>query len=220
MPSCWRWTMSVSGCHAECGSRFAFCWSAPAHLPSRTLRWSKRPAMEKSSSQAAEYFPETVFCGTRPPAANCTTRNTQQARRQGYDEVLFLNERGEVTEGAISNIFIEKDGHWFTPPVSCGLLPGIYRRQLLETSPAAERTLQLQDLVSADAVYICNAVRGCRKVTVVAPPIPDGSDGIVGNDLLLSKIGAYTLDGRRQILCRPVFEPGHVRPDSPHRPQR
>jgi para-aminobenzoate synthetase/4-amino-4-deoxychorismate lyase len=48
------------------------------------------------------------------------------------------------------------------------LLPGIYRRHLLETKPAAaERTLQLEDLASADAVYICNAVRGCREVTVV-----------------------------------------------------
>jgi para-aminobenzoate synthetase/4-amino-4-deoxychorismate lyase len=95
-------------------------------------------------------------------------RQYEQALGQGYDEVLFLNERGEVTEGAISNVFIEKDGQWFTPPVSCGLLPGIYRRQLLETKPAAaERVLHLEDLASADAVYICNSVRGCRKVTVV-----------------------------------------------------
>jgi para-aminobenzoate synthetase/4-amino-4-deoxychorismate lyase len=94
-----------------------------------------------------------------------------QARRQGYDEVLFLNERAEVTEGAISNVFIEVDGRWFTPPVSCGLLPGIYRRHLLETRPATERVLHVQDLISADAVYICNAVRGCRKVTVVRPPV-------------------------------------------------
>ena len=90
-----------------------------------------------------------------------------QALLQGHDEVLFLNERNEVTEGAISNLFIETGGQWATPPVDCGLLPGIYRRHLLETKPAAvERRLQLEDLASADAVYICNAVRGCRKVKV------------------------------------------------------
>lgn len=90
-----------------------------------------------------------------------------QAILQGYDEVLFLNERNEVTEGAISNLFIETGGQWVTPPVDCGLLPGIYRWHLLETKPAAaERRLQLEDLASADAVYICNAVRGCRRVTV------------------------------------------------------
>ncbi len=92
----------------------------------------------------------------------------EQALGRGYEEVLFLNERGEVTEGAISNVFIEKEGQWFTPPVACGLLPGTYRRHLLETKPAAaERSLHLEDLASADAVYICNAVRGCRQVTVV-----------------------------------------------------
>jgi para-aminobenzoate synthetase/4-amino-4-deoxychorismate lyase len=92
----------------------------------------------------------------------------QLALRLGLEELLFLNERGEVTEGTISNVFIEKEGHWFTPPVTCGCLPGIYRRHLLETKPAAaEKTLHLEDLVSADAVYICNAVRGCRKVTMI-----------------------------------------------------
>lgn len=93
----------------------------------------------------------------------------QQALQQGYDEVLFLNERVEVTEGAISNVFIEKDGQWLTPPVECGLLPGIYRRHLLETNPTAtERILHLNDLASADAIYICNSVRGCRRVTLLS----------------------------------------------------
>ena len=61
--------------------------------------------------------------------------------------MLFLNLRGEVTEGAISNVFVEKDGRWFTPPVECGLLPGVYRRHLLETRPEIEeRVLSLEDL--------------------------------------------------------------------------
>lgn len=93
----------------------------------------------------------------------------EEALLRGYDEVLFLNERNEVTEGSISNLFIEREGQWLTPPVDCGLLPGVYRRHLLETMPAAaERTLHIEDLESADAVYICNAVRGCRRVTVAA----------------------------------------------------
>jgi para-aminobenzoate synthetase/4-amino-4-deoxychorismate lyase len=56
----------------------------------------------------------------------------------------------------------------FTPPVDCGLLAGVYRQHVLATNPAAEeRILTLKDLLDADAVYICNAVRGLRKVTVV-----------------------------------------------------
>ncbi len=93
-------------------------------------------------------------------------RQYAEARRQGHDDVLFFNERSELTEGAISNVFTEKDGDWFTPPVSCGLLPGVYRRHLLQTKPASEKVLHLEDLASADAVYLCNAVRGCRKVKV------------------------------------------------------
>ena len=89
------------------------------------------------------------------------------AAGEGFADVLFLNEKGEVTEGAISNLFIEKDGRWFTPPVECGLLPGVYRRHLLATwKDLEERLLSLQDLRGADGVYLANAVRGLRKVVI------------------------------------------------------
>jgi para-aminobenzoate synthetase/4-amino-4-deoxychorismate lyase len=91
----------------------------------------------------------------------------REAAQAGYDDVLFLNQRGEVTEGAISNIFIEKEGRLLTPPVECGLLAGVYRRHLLETRPnAGERVLSLDDLRRADAIYLTNAVRGLRKVEI------------------------------------------------------
>jgi para-aminobenzoate synthetase/4-amino-4-deoxychorismate lyase len=91
----------------------------------------------------------------------------QAATQAGYDDVLFLNLRGEVTEGAIHNIFIEKDGRLFTPPVDCGLLPGVHRRHILATHlNAEERILALKDLRGADAVYLSNAVRGLRSATI------------------------------------------------------
>jgi para-aminobenzoate synthetase / 4-amino-4-deoxychorismate lyase len=91
----------------------------------------------------------------------------QQASQRGFDDVLFVNERGEVTEGAISNVFIEKDGRWSTPPIECGLLGGVYRRHLLETRPEIEeRVLAPDDLRAADAIYLTNAVRGLRRVTL------------------------------------------------------
>jgi para-aminobenzoate synthetase/4-amino-4-deoxychorismate lyase len=81
---------------------------------------------------------------------------------------LFLNEQGEVTEGAISNIFLEHDGKLLTPPITCGLLPGIARQHILETHPhAQEAILTLDDLLTAKKVYICNAIRGLRHVQVV-----------------------------------------------------
>ena len=94
-------------------------------------------------------------------------RAFEQAARDGFDDVLFLNQRDEVTEGAISNIFIVKDSRWFTPPVVCGLLPGVFRRHLLETRlDFAERVLTLDDLRSAEAIYLANAVRGLRSVAI------------------------------------------------------
>lgn len=89
------------------------------------------------------------------------------ATEAGFDEVLFLNTRGELTEGAISNVFVEKNGRWVTPPVECGLLAGVYRRHLLETrANVEERVLLVEDLRSVDAVYICNAVRGLRRLAI------------------------------------------------------
>jgi len=90
-----------------------------------------------------------------------------RAAATGYADVLFFNTRGELTEGAISNVFVELDGRWYTPPVSCGLLPGVYRRHLLATRPQIkERVLTRADLARASAVWLANAVRGLRRAIV------------------------------------------------------
>lgn len=88
-----------------------------------------------------------------------------RAHADGYDETIFLNEREEVTEGAISNIFIRQAGKLLTPPLSSGVLPGIFRRHLLETDATAEEcVLTVHDIESAEAVFICNSLRGIRQV--------------------------------------------------------
>ena len=84
------------------------------------------------------------------------------SREEGVDEVLFLNERYEVVEGSRTNLFVEKDGVLITPPVSCGLLPGCLRRALLEDKATLtlEAPLTLDDLRSADKIFVGNALRG------------------------------------------------------------
>jgi len=85
------------------------------------------------------------------------------ARQQGYDEVIFVNERDEVTEGAISNLFIRKGRYFYTPPLHCGLLNGIFRRYFLAARPwVIEKVLTVQELKEADMVYVANSVRGLR----------------------------------------------------------
>jgi para-aminobenzoate synthetase/4-amino-4-deoxychorismate lyase len=119
-----------------------------------------RIASQRTDPHDPMYFHKTTH---RPIYAEAF----KAAIEAGFDDVLFLNHRGEVTEGAISNVFIEVDGKWFTPPVECGLLAGVYRRHMLETRPEIEaRVLYPEDLRQADAVYLTNAVRGLRRVSI------------------------------------------------------
>ena len=95
------------------------------------------------------------------------TRGLKAAQQAGFDDVLFLNREGQVTESAVGNIFVEKERTLFTAPVTCGLLAGVYRRHLLETrGDVAESVLYPEDLKAADRVYISNAVRGLRMVEI------------------------------------------------------
>lgn len=92
----------------------------------------------------------------------------REAMANGFGEALFLNERGELTEGAISNVLLRLDGRWFTPPESVGLLNGVFRRYLLRTRPwIRQKALTLDDLRRADIVLICNSLRGMRRAEVI-----------------------------------------------------
>jgi para-aminobenzoate synthetase / 4-amino-4-deoxychorismate lyase len=93
----------------------------------------------------------------------------RQAVQEGHTDIIFLNERGEITEGAISNIFIEKNHQLLTPPLHCGLLNGVYRQYILEErSDAREEVLYLKDVQEADRIFICNAIKGLRQVTLAS----------------------------------------------------
>lgn len=86
---------------------------------------------------------------------------------QGVDEVLFCNERGELTEGSITNLFIERAGRLLTPPLSSGLLAGTLRAELLATGKAQEQLLTPADLETADAIWLGNSVRGLLRAAWV-----------------------------------------------------
>ncbi len=81
-------------------------------------------------------------------------------------DVIFLNSRGEVCEGARSNVFVERNGVLITPPQECGLLPGVLRRNLLDSGRAVEQMLFLEDLLGNAQVYLGNALRGLVPVQV------------------------------------------------------
>lgn len=88
-----------------------------------------------------------------------------KCRNNGFDEVVFSNEKGQITEGAVSNILIKKGKNFYTPPVSCGLLNGVFRQFLMKNKkmPLKEKILFDKDLQEADNIYFINSVRGIRK---------------------------------------------------------
>jgi para-aminobenzoate synthetase/4-amino-4-deoxychorismate lyase len=90
----------------------------------------------------------------------------------GVDEVVFLNERGEVTEGSRTTLFLERDRHWYTPPLECGVLDGCLRRELIERAEPAieERVLSADDLASGQ-VWFGNALRGLIRARSIGAAI-------------------------------------------------
>lgn len=77
------------------------------------------------------------------------------------DEWLFLNERGELCEGTITNIVVtEPGGTRLTPPLSSGCLPGVFRQSLLDAGLAREAVLTPRDLETAAGISLINALRG------------------------------------------------------------
>ncbi|MBO9449087.1 aminotransferase class IV family protein [Tropicibacter sp. R16_0] len=97
-----------------------------------------------------------------------TTRRAlyDQARKDlpdGVDELLFLNERDEVCEGTITNLFVETTEGLMTPPVSSGLLPGVLREELLASGAVQEQVLPLKSLRDAQSLFVGNSLRGLIK---------------------------------------------------------
>jgi branched-subunit amino acid aminotransferase/4-amino-4-deoxychorismate lyase len=80
---------------------------------------------------------------------NCDFHAGEQGREENTFDVLLFNQNGEITETSIANIAIEKEpGVWVTPRVECGLLPGVFRRHLLESGQVQEGIIHIDDLKS------------------------------------------------------------------------
>ncbi|AVF42139.1 aminodeoxychorismate synthase component I [Pandoraea apista] len=94
----------------------------------------------------------------------------REAETKGAFDVLFFNERGELTEGGRSNVFVKRGGIWMTPPLSSGVLPGVMRGVILDDPAwaAVETVLTRDDVANAQAIVVCNALRGALPA-IVAP---------------------------------------------------
>jgi para-aminobenzoate synthetase/4-amino-4-deoxychorismate lyase len=122
--------------------------------------------------------PDHAFSATNandPLLRHKTTRRAEydrgwrEAEAKGAFDTLFFNARGELTEGGRSNVFVKLAGRWWTPPLKSGVLPGIMRGVLLEDASlqAAERVLTRVDVQNAEALLVCNALRGAVQAHVL-----------------------------------------------------
>lgn len=80
------------------------------------------------------------------------------AMDQGVQEAIFVRDDGQITEGAVTNVFVERDGMLVTPPLALGLVPGILRLRMLREGRTREEALTIADLESG--FLLGNALRG------------------------------------------------------------
>ena len=135
--------------------------------------------------------------------------NLYEAQQGGFDEVVLLNERGEVAECTAANIFCVRGGRVQTPPLASGCLEGITRSVLLEIGPKAsvaceEKTLRPEDLFSAEEVFISSTNRNLLGLGEIAGHRFAGAPGPVTHKLD-EAFNAYIKEylARRAAVARP-----------------
>jgi para-aminobenzoate synthetase/4-amino-4-deoxychorismate lyase len=139
--------------------------------------WKVRLLLDREGVPRCEAAPlaptptpwRVAFAQTRVHAQDCFVCNktTQRrvydharAERPDCDDVLLLNERGEVTESTIANLVIEHDGRKLTPARACGLLAGVFREELLARGEIVEAVVTPDDVRRASNLWLINSVRG------------------------------------------------------------
>ncbi len=99
-----------------------------------------------------------------------TRREPYTSRLNMYplcEEIILINERGEATECSIGNLVAKLDSRYVTPPISCGLLGGTFRAELLSRGKLTEQVLKVDDLKRAEALYMINSVRKWTRLKLI-----------------------------------------------------
>ncbi|NDI09139.1 MAG: branched-chain amino acid aminotransferase, partial [Actinobacteria bacterium] len=98
------------------------------------------------------------------------------AHARGYSDGVYLNENGDVVETGSANIIILKDGKFITPALESGCLPGITRQILIKDFAVTEELFTWDQLLQADAVFLCSSIRLLTPVSKVEDKLFEGSE--------------------------------------------
>ncbi|KQO70594.1 aminotransferase class IV [Methylobacterium sp. Leaf88] len=152
----------------------------PPAAPRPVLWASAAPVGDALAFAPLTLHPTEIRRNETSPAASLKTLGyldavlaAGAARAAGFDEALFRNTRGHVACAGTANLFAVVDATLVTPPLSDGVLPGILRGEVLSGCasrlglPAAERSVGLEALLRADAVFVTNSLRGLAPVTAI-----------------------------------------------------
>jgi branched-chain amino acid aminotransferase len=83
----------------------------------------------------------------------------QLAQRDGFDEIICVNESGEITEGAVSNFLFRVDGNWITTPLSAGVLPGVQRAIVIERCGVTVQSLTRSEIERVDSAIVISSLK-------------------------------------------------------------
>ncbi len=160
---------------------------------------------------------DTVFAGTKMLSWCFNLIQLEQAQERGFDEIVMLNERGEVSECTSANLFAVFGDRVVTPPLDSGCLPGVTRAILLEEirRPGlmmAEERLTLEQFLAADEIFMTSSTRDLLPVTEVRGEDASGqrvqgnwkADGAVTRSLaeaFRQNMARYAVRHRRNVVA-------------------
>nr|WP_272507422.1 aminotransferase class IV [Clostridium aestuarii] len=100
----------------------------------------------------------------------------EKALKEGYNEVLFFNNNGYLSEGSVSNLFFIREGNICTPSLKCGLLPGVVRNWIISNFKVLQGKFILEDLKNSEGVFLTNSLMGIMQIYSIEEKILNKSD--------------------------------------------
>lgn len=123
---------------------------------------SDRPYVVRLDSEPVDTTDPFLFHKTTMRS----TYDDRRVRNPDVDDVILVNDLGEITESTIANVLVLIDGQWVTPPIESGCLAGVGRQLLLDSGAVLERTVTIDEFMLAKSVELVNSVRGRWQVRV------------------------------------------------------
>lgn len=106
---------------------------------------------------------QNIFLYYKTNNRNLYENELNKAKKENFDEVVFFNEEGYLTEGSYTNLIVKINAQFYTPPIQSGILNGIFRQKLIKKYQIKEKNITLPEFLSSECIYFINSVRGILK---------------------------------------------------------